>query len=97
MDDGVMTAYVHYLLVHPDYQEAGIGQTLLGKAKDYYRNYLTIVLVSYEKSRPFYEKTISNRVQASIPCILPLLMTDKTGSIPVMPEKTDGSLVPPAY
>lgn len=28
MDDGVMTAYVHYLLVRPEYQRRGIGRRL---------------------------------------------------------------------
>ncbi len=26
MDDGIMTAYIHYLLVNPDYQNMGIGK-----------------------------------------------------------------------
>lgn len=30
MDDGTMTAYVHYLLVHPLYQGCGVGSRLLG-------------------------------------------------------------------
>ena len=29
MDDGVMTAYIHYLLVRPDYQGKGVGEQLL--------------------------------------------------------------------
>ena len=29
MDDGIMTAYVHYLLVRPEYQHLGIGRKLV--------------------------------------------------------------------
>lgn len=29
MDDGVMTAYIHYLLVDPEYQNLGIGRQLV--------------------------------------------------------------------
>ena len=29
MDDGVMTAYIHYLLVRPEYQGRGVGKQLL--------------------------------------------------------------------
>ena len=29
MDDGIMTAYVHYMLVDPDHQGMGIGKHLM--------------------------------------------------------------------
>ena len=29
MDDGIMNAYVHYLLVRPDYQDQAIGRELV--------------------------------------------------------------------
>jgi len=28
MDDGIMTAYVHYVLVRPEYQKMGIGKKI---------------------------------------------------------------------
>ena len=56
MDDGVMTAYIHYLLVHPNFQNCGIGQTLIQMAKQKYADYLRIVLIAYDKARPFYER-----------------------------------------
>ena len=34
MDDGIMTAYIHYLLVRPEYQGKGIGKQLLECAKE---------------------------------------------------------------
>ncbi len=55
MDDGVMTAYIHYLLVRPEYQGAGIGKALVEKMKEAYRDYLRIVLVAYNEELGFYE------------------------------------------
>ena len=43
MDDGIMNAYVHYLLVKPDYQLKGIGKEL-DEVKNHYKDYLRIVL-----------------------------------------------------
>ena len=54
MDDGVMTAYVHYLLVHPDYQHRGIGKRLVELARARYRDYLRIVVVAYNAELKFY-------------------------------------------
>lgn len=56
IDDGVMTAYVHYLLVDPGYQGRGIGRCLVGMAKEKYRDYLKIVLVAYGNGVSFYER-----------------------------------------
>jgi len=55
LDDGIMTAYVHYVLVHPDYQGAGIGKALLTQMREIYKDYLRIVLVSYNSEIGFYE------------------------------------------
>ena len=55
MDDGIMTAYIHYLLVRPEYQDIGIGRTLIGRMKETYQDYLRIVLVAYNKEVRFYE------------------------------------------
>ena len=38
LDDGVMTAYVHYLLVNPEYQRLGIGKRLVELAKEKYKD-----------------------------------------------------------
>lgn len=56
MDDGIMNAYIHYLLVRPEYQGRGIGKTLVEKAKEKYRDYLRIILVAYNKELSFYER-----------------------------------------
>ena len=55
MDDGIMTAYVHYLLVNPEYQGLKIGRTLVEMTKEHYKDYLRIVLISYDKEAHFYE------------------------------------------
>ena len=56
MDDGVMTAYIHYLLVDPDYHGQTIGRTLVEMTKEKYKDYLRVVLISYKKEAHFYEK-----------------------------------------
>lgn len=55
MDDGTMTAYIHYLLVRPEYQNAGIGKELVQRIKGVYDKYLRIVLVAYNEGIGFYE------------------------------------------
>jgi ribosomal protein S18 acetylase RimI-like enzyme len=56
MDDGVMTAYVHYLLIHPVYQDKNIGKELVRLVTEKYVNYLRIVLIAYDKEIEFYQK-----------------------------------------
>lgn len=55
MDDGIMTAYVHYLLVRPEYQGAGVGKALVERMKARYRDFLRIVVVAYDEEIGFYE------------------------------------------
>lgn len=55
LDDGVMTAYIHYLLIRPEYQAKGIGRELISYIKDKYKNYLRIVLISYNDKIKFYK------------------------------------------
>jgi len=50
-----MTAYVHYLLVRPEYQRRGIGRRLVELARERYRDYLRIVVVAYDAELDFYE------------------------------------------
>lgn len=46
IDDGGMTAYVHYLLVHPDYQGAGIGRELTEMMKQHYKDFRYLFLAA---------------------------------------------------
>lgn len=75
MDDGTMTAYVHYLLVHPLYQKCGVGSRLLELCKRRYAGYLNVVLTSYREGAPFYERNgfIPDRTQEAMRFIPPFL------------------------
>jgi len=55
LDDGIMTAYVHYLLINPAYQGNGIGKELVRLLAEKYKDYLRIVLVAYDKEVGFYK------------------------------------------
>ncbi len=55
MDDGVMNAYVHYLLVDPAYHGNTIGRTLVDMVKQKYRDYLRIAVIAYDDEAHFYE------------------------------------------
>jgi Acetyltransferases len=55
LDDGIMTAYVHYLLIHPDYQGEGVGKELVRLIGEEYKDYLRIVLIAYDKEVGFYK------------------------------------------
>ena len=75
MDDGVMTAYVHYLLVHPDYQHMGIGKKLVERIKDTYKDYLRIVLVAYNDEVGFYESCGFEKAADASPMFITELWT----------------------
>ena len=55
MDDGIMNAYVHYLLVRPECQGQSIGKELVERVKEIYKNYLRVVVVAYNEELAFYE------------------------------------------
>ncbi len=55
MDDGIMNAYVHYLLVDPDYQGKTVGRTLVDMIKNKYKEFLRIALIAYDDELAFYQ------------------------------------------
>ena len=56
LDDGHMTAYVHYVLVDPQYQGHGIAGHLVEMAKAHYHDYLYIEVMPEEsKNASFYQ------------------------------------------
>ncbi|KAI4453028.1 atp-dependent rna helicase rhle-related [Holotrichia oblita] len=55
LDDSIMTAYIHYLLVNPAYQGNGIGKELVRLVTEKYKDYLRIVLIAYDKEVKFYQ------------------------------------------
>lgn len=56
MDDGIMNAYVHYLLVNPEYHGRMIGRTLVSMAKEHYKDYLRVAVIAYDDELHFYEQ-----------------------------------------
>lgn len=75
MDDSVMTAYVHYLLVRPEYQHRGIGRRLVEMVKERYGDYLRIVLVSYDEGTGFYESCGFKKAEGAVPMYITELRT----------------------
>lgn len=75
MDDGIMTAYIHYLLVNPDYQNLGIGKQLVDKMKIKYKNYLRIVIVAYNNEVGFYESCGFKKTDDASPMFITELWT----------------------
>ncbi len=56
IDDGELTAYVHYLCVNPEYQGNGIGRELLKQIKEKYREYLYIIVIAENEGLIAYYK-----------------------------------------
>ena len=57
LDDGGMTAYVHYLCIRPEYQNCSIGKELTLQVKNKYKDYLYLFLVAEnEPLISYYEK-----------------------------------------
>lgn len=57
LDDSELVAYIHYVLVHPDYHGQGIAGTMVEMVKEKYKDYLYIELMPEErKNAAFYEK-----------------------------------------
>lgn len=68
LDDGEVTAYIHYLLVRPEYQRQGIGERLLELVKERYKTYLYQIVISEEKKNVrFYEKCGFTSVNQAAP------------------------------
>lgn len=57
LDDTEMVAYMHYVLVDPEYQGHGLVGHLVGMVKERYRDYLYIEVMPEEsKNAAFYQK-----------------------------------------
>ena len=57
LDDGEMVAFLHYLLVRPDYQGNGIAAQLLTITKKRYKDYLYINIMPDERQNiSFYQR-----------------------------------------
>lgn len=57
LDDGETVAFIHYLLVHPSYQNYHIGKELMERLMDKYKDILYVkIMPSDPKTIPFYER-----------------------------------------
>lgn len=57
LDDTEMVAYVHYVLVHPEYHGNGIAGHMIEMVKEKYKNYLYLEVMPEErKNAGFYQK-----------------------------------------
>ncbi len=70
MDDGIMTAYVHYVLIHPAYQGKGIGKQLMNLVREHYKDYLRIVLMAEKHALDFYKNSGFVEVDDAVPMYL---------------------------
>lgn len=75
MDDGSMNAYVHYLLVDPDYHGQGIGRRLVETVKQKYKDYLRIAVIAYNDELSFYENFGFKKSNDSSPMFITSLWT----------------------
>lgn len=75
MDDSIMTAYVHYLLINPEYQGKGIGKKLVQMTTEYYKEYLRIVLVAYDNELEFYKRCGFKSAEEKTPMFITSLWT----------------------
>ena len=57
LDDSELVAYMHYVLVHPDYHGQGIAAAMIKRIKEKYRNYLYLEFMPEErKNAAFYQR-----------------------------------------
>ncbi|MCQ2530914.1 MAG: GNAT family N-acetyltransferase [Lachnospiraceae bacterium] len=57
LDDGETVAFLHYLLVDPEYQGMKIGEELMKRILAHFENHLYVkIMTSNPKTIPFYEK-----------------------------------------
>jgi len=70
LDDGAMTAYIHFLLVDPAYQGQGIGKELIRMMKEKYKDYLRVVLISDDKKTCFYRNSDFKVAEGTTPMFI---------------------------
>lgn len=75
LSDGVMTAYIHYLLVHPNYSSQGIGEKLIFLMLNEYKDYLRKILIAYPEALEFYEKSGFVADEKKVPMFITTLKT----------------------
>lgn len=71
LDDGAVTAYINYLIVHPDYQRMGIGKELMRRILNEYRDFLRVELIADAGAAEFYDKLDFGAINAVPMCFSP--------------------------
>ena len=68
LDDGELVAYMHYVLVHPDYHGRGIAGKMMEMVKEKYKDYLYIEIMPEEsRNATFYEKHGFHAMEDGVP------------------------------
>ena len=75
MDDGIMNAYVHYLLVDPEYHGQTVGRTLVDMVKNKYKDYMRIAVIAYDDEMHFYEQCGFKKAKDASPMFITSLLT----------------------
>jgi GNAT superfamily N-acetyltransferase len=75
MDDGIMNAYIHYVLVDPEYHGQTVGRTLVEKIKEHYADYLRIAVIAYDSELHFYENCGFSKAEEASPMFITSLWT----------------------
>lgn len=73
MDDGIMNAYINYLLVRPEYQLKGIGKNLVEKVKQHYKDYQRIAVITMMGESRFYEYCDFEKREDKVPLFITTL------------------------
>ena len=71
LDDGAVTAYINYLILHPDYQRMGIGKELMRRILNEYRDFLRVELIADAGATEFYDKLDFDAINAVPMCFSP--------------------------
>ena len=71
LDDGAVTAYINYLIVHPDYQRMGIGKELMRRILNEYRDFMRVELIADAGAAEFYDKLDFGAINAVPMCFSP--------------------------
>ena len=57
LDDSVLIAYMHYVLVHPDYHGRGIATAMVERVVEKYRNFLYLEIMPEKRENAgFYQR-----------------------------------------
>ena len=75
LSDGIMTAYFHYLLVRPEFQNQGIGKELVNLMIGAYKDYARKVLIAYGEEIGFYQRCGFEIGEGKVPMFITYLTT----------------------